>query len=171
MEGQIASLLFRYQVFLDLAEQLPGVDKKTMETYVLFLQSANRIFVAQQAFFERFELSEGKTVLLLLLYQAPEHCLTPSMLAEAASVTRGTVTGLLVGLERSGLVRRTEHPDDGRMVTIELTAEGLALLEQMLPERMQRIQRFLSALSREEQELLRSLLAKMADTLPMLNES
>ena len=170
MEEQAPNLLFKYQVFLEMAEQIPGVDKTMVETYVLFLQSANRIFLAQQAFFERFELSEGKVVLLLLLLRAPEHSLTPSLLAEAASVTRGTVTGLLAGLERSGLVKRTEHPEDGRMVTIELTEQGLALLGQMVPERMQRIQRFLSSLSGEEQEQLRFLLAKMANTLPMLND-
>jgi DNA-binding MarR family transcriptional regulator len=171
MEERESSLLFRYQVLLEMAEQIPGlhVDKALVETYMLFLQSASRVFVAQQAFYERFELSEGKVVLLLLLYRAPDYRLTPSALAEAASVTRGTVTGLLAGLERSGLVKRTVHPEDGRMVAIELTAEALTLIEQMLPERFQRIQHFLSALSQEEQEQLRCLLAKMAGNLATLH--
>src|ERR1700692_45214 len=135
----------RNQVFFDLARQMAEVDTTSVGTYLLFLRVARDAFAAQQAFYDRFELSEGKLVVLLLLHQAPHYRLTPSALAEAAGVTRGTITGLLAGLERSGLVKRNDHPDDGRMVTIELTQEGLDLLEQILPKRLRRMEQFLSS--------------------------
>jgi len=87
---------------------------------------------------------------LLLLRQAPHYRLTPSALAEAAGVTRGTITGLLAGLERSGLVKRTEHPEDGRMFSIELTQQALDLFEQILPERFNHIGEFMSSLTEED---------------------
>src|SRR5258707_11846929 len=140
---------------------MPEVDTTSVGTYLLFSWVARDVFAAQQAFYDRFELSDGKLVVLLLLRQAPHSRLTPSALAEAAGVTRGTMTGLLAGLERAELVKRTEHPEDGRMFTIELTEAALDLFEQVLPERFRHIKEFMSTLTEEEQQQLLSLLEKM----------
>jgi DNA-binding MarR family transcriptional regulator len=159
----------RYQLFLELACQVPEADNATIETYVYLLRVANDIFANQQAFFGRYELSEGKLVVLQLLRQAPHYRLTPSALAKAAGVTRGTMTGLLAGLERSGLVKRDEHPEDGRMFSIELTEAALDLFERILPERIKRSMEFMSSLTDEEQHQLRVLLEKMERSLPALS--
>ena len=164
-------LMPRQQVLFDLARQRPEVDTTSVGTYLLFLWVAREVFASQQAFYDRFELSEGKIVVLLLLHQAPYYRLTPSALAEAAGVTRGTITGLLAGLERSGLVKRTEHPEDGRMFSIELTKTALDLFEHMLPERFNHIGEFMSSLTEEEQHQLRTLLEKMNRGLPTLSTS
>ena len=81
------------------------------------------------------------------------------------------MTGLLAGLERSGLVKRDEHPEDGRMFSIELTERSLELFERILPERINRIMEFLSSLTEEEQHQLRALLEKMERGLPALCDS
>ena len=164
-------LLPRHQVLYDLAQQWPEVNTTSVGTYLLFIWVARDVFAVQQAFYDRYELSDGKLVVLLLLHQAPHYRLTPSALAEAAGVTRGTITGLLAGLERSGLVKRTEHPEDGRMFSIELTQQALDLFEQMLPERFNRIEEFMSCLTEEEQHQLRALLEKMSRGLPALSAS
>jgi DNA-binding MarR family transcriptional regulator len=161
----------RHQLFLDLVRQIPEADNATVETYFYFLRVTNDIFANQQAFLGRYELSEGKFVVLQLLRQAPHYRMTPSALAEAADVTRGTMTGLLAGLERSGLVKREEHPEDGRMFSIELTEQSLELFERILPERINRIMEFLSSLTEEEQHQLRALLEKMEHGLPALCDS
>src|SRR6266568_695 len=113
-------------------------------------------------------LAPRQQYFLDLVRQVPQHRLTPSALAEAAGVTRGTMTGLLAGLERSGLVKRTQHPEDGRMHSIELTEQALELFDRLLPERINRIVAFMSFLSREEQHHLRDLLKKMEQSLPAL---
>ena len=164
-------LLPRHQILFDLARHLPEVDPTSVGTYLLFLGVAHEVFAAQQAFYDRFDLSEGKLVVLLLLYQAPHSRLTPSALAEAAGVTRGTITGLLAGLERSELIKRTQHPEDGRMFSIELTEAALDLFEQILPERITHIMQFMSSLTEEEQHHLRVLLEKMEHGLPALSAS
>lgn len=156
----------RHQLFLDLVCQVSGADIASIETYLYFSRVASDLFTSQQAFLGRYELSEGKFVVLQLLHQAPQYRLTPSALAEAADVTRGTMTGLLAGLERSGLVKRTQHPEDGRMFSIELTAQALELFERILPERIDRLVTFMSCLSEEEQHQLRALLEKMERNLP-----
>ena len=156
---------------MDLVRQVPEADTASVETYLYFLRVASDIFANQQAFLGRYELSEGKLVVLMLLRQAPQYRLTPSALAEAAGVTRGTMTGLLAGLERSGLVKRDEHPGDGRMFTIELTEPALDLFERLLPERINRIVEFMSCLTEEEQHQLHALLEKMERGLPALSAS
>ena len=95
-------LLPRHQVFLDLACYMSELDPTSAETYWFFLQMARQALAAQQAFYDRYGLSEGKLVVLLLLQQAPHYRLAPSVLAEVAGVKRATITGLLAGLERSG---------------------------------------------------------------------
>src|SRR6266581_668542 len=164
-------LLPRQQVLFDLARHMPEVNTTSVGTYLLFSWVAREVFAAQQAFYDRFELSEGKLIVLLLLRQAPHYRLTPSALAEAAGVTRGTITGLLSGLERSGLVKRTEHPEDGRMFSIELSQKAIDLFEQILPERIHRIKEFMASLTEEERHQLIVLLEKMAHHLPALNDS
>jgi DNA-binding MarR family transcriptional regulator len=161
----------RQQLFLDLVRQVPEADIAAVETYFYFARVASDLFANQQAFFGRYELSEGKLVVLQLLRQAPHYRLTPSALAEAAGVTRGTMTGLLAGLERSGLVKRDEHPEDGRMFSIELTEAALDLFERILPERITRIMEFMSSLTDEEQHQLRAFLEKMERGLPALSAS
>ena len=161
----------RQQLFLDLVRQAPEADIAAIETYFYFTRVASDLFANQQAFFGRYELSEGKLVVLQLLRQAPHYRLTPSALAEAAGVTRGTMTGLLAGLERSGLVKRDEHPEDRRMLSIELTEAALDLFERILPERINRIMEFMSPLTLEEQQQLRAFLEKMERGLPALSAS
>ena len=86
---------------------------------------------------------------------------TPSELAEALSVTPGTITGLLAGLERSGLIVREEHPTDGRKAAITLASGTLALFDQVLEERYRHIEALLAPFTHEELEQLRTLLVKL----------
>ena len=53
--------------------------------------------------------------------------------AEEAGISKGTLTGVARTLESRGLVRRTEHPSDGRRVLLALTPEGDALMHRLLP--------------------------------------
>jgi DNA-binding MarR family transcriptional regulator len=86
---------------------------------------------------------------------------TPSELAAAAGVTPGTITGLLAGLERSGLICREEHPTDGRKAAITLAPGTLAIFDQILAERFHHIEVLLSPFTPQEQEQLRALLVKL----------
>lgn len=50
-------------------------------------------------------------------------------LARRAFVTPQTMQAIVVGLERSGFITRTPHPEHGRVQTTELTASGREALE------------------------------------------
>src|SRR6266487_2987273 len=66
------------------------------------------------------------SVLSVLVFRGP---VTMSALAEAEQVRPPTITRLVDGLERRGLVRRVGDRDDGRVQLVEATAAGKRLLQ------------------------------------------
>lgn len=53
--------------------------------------------------------------------------------AAEAGITKGTLTGVVKTLEARGLVTRTRHATDGRLVLLSITAEGAALMKEIFP--------------------------------------
>ncbi|GLF98889.1 MarR family winged helix-turn-helix transcriptional regulator [Streptomyces yaizuensis] len=56
------------------------------------------------------------------------------LVAAEAGISKGTLTGVARTLESRGLVRRTEHPSDGRRVLLALTGDGEELMRSLFPE-------------------------------------
>lgn len=56
---------------------------------------------------------------------------TPRELAERLQITHHACVGLIDRCEQLGLVHRQQNPEDGRSVLIEVTDEGLAILERL----------------------------------------
>jgi DNA-binding MarR family transcriptional regulator len=76
-------------------------------------------------------------------------------LATAEGVRSATMTGIVNGLERDGLVRRRPHGRDKRSVNIEATGAGRQLLGQARRRRIEHVAAKLDDLSDEDLELLR----------------
>ncbi|MEG2803005.1 MarR family transcriptional regulator [Stenotrophomonas sp.] len=106
------------------------------------------------------DLSEGRFVLLILL-QGAEQALSPHQLAERAGVTRATVTGLLDGLQRDGLLERHADADDKRRINVCLTAAGEALAVSLFDQHTQWIRGLFADLSSAERRLLSGLLCRI----------
>ncbi len=53
--------------------------------------------------------------------------------AEEAGISKGTLTGVVKTLEARGLVERSTHPSDGRLVLLRLTTAGQDLMERLFP--------------------------------------
>jgi DNA-binding MarR family transcriptional regulator len=83
-------------------------------------------------------------------------------LAERLLVTKGNVTGLVNRLGERGLVARRAHPVDRRTNCISLTAAGRRLARRGLEVQRALIEHMMGALSRSDQESLRSLLTRPA---------
>lgn len=56
-----------------------------------------------------------------------------SKVAEEVGISKGTLTGVVKTLEARGLLARRPHPDDKRLVLVELTAEGDRLMTRLFP--------------------------------------
>ena len=94
---------------------------------------------------------------------------TPAELAEAAGVTRATMTGLIDTLERDGFVKREPDPTDRRMMSVRLTTAGEHFLQEFLPGHFQAITSLMSPLTETERKTLVHLLGKIQQQAAQVN--
>lgn len=114
--------------------------------------------------FRPFGLSSATFNVLVVLLDSGGS-LSPCEIGEELAVTRGTVTGLIDSLERLGHVRRLPHPKDRRMLVVELTDQGRATLDQLLPDHYQGMGELLACLSDSEKAAFVGLLEKIRGQL------
>ncbi|NET35110.1 MAG: MarR family transcriptional regulator [Cyanothece sp. SIO1E1] len=139
----------------------PEADADSVQTGMTFLHTAAKIMRHYEDFFAHYGLSAGKFTVMLILQQSLEAALTPSECAKHAGVSRGTISGLLNGLEREGLIFRKLHPEDGRMAKIQLSESGRKLLERLLPDYLKWTAILTSALSEPEKKLFKRIMGKL----------
>lgn len=112
-------------------------------------------------------LNQGDFDVLATLRRAGvPYALTPTALYDASMVTSGAMTGRVDRLARAGLVEREENLDDRRGTLVRLTQAGFSLIDAMMTKHVANEQRILAGLTREEQEQLSGLLAKLLAKLP-----
>lgn len=93
-------------------------------------------------------------------------------LAEDCGLAKGTLTGMLQTLERSGLVSRDRHPDDGRRVIVRIEPAGGDVMETVFPVFNEYEARLTETLDRGERRELARLLRQVtatADHLPLVS--
>lgn len=86
---------------------------------------------------------------------------TIGQLATAEQVSAPTMTRLLVGMERDGLLKRERDAEDGRVVWIRATAKGTRILQEGRRRRVEALAGELADLSASEL----TLLLKAAETM------
>jgi DNA-binding MarR family transcriptional regulator len=107
----------------------------------------------------------GFTALFVLWVWGPQET---RHLAEECGVSKGTLTGIVATLERRGLIERSPHATDGRLVLVSITAKGRALIRRLFPDFNKQESAVAEALSPREQAqfviLLRKVLAHVDAT-------
>lgn len=171
----------RYECLLEAAKEFPEMDPSACEAYLNLLRTGDEVYSVIERLLAEHRISSGRFGVLMLLWRtscAPTGegaCgakgRTPAELADAAGVTRATMTGLIDTLERDGLVRREPNPDDRRMMSVELTPAGDAFIRQMLPAHFQLMAALMQPLSIEERKTLVGLLHKVLRHAPTCGNS
>lgn len=111
--------------------------------------------------FSQYGLNSASFDVLATLRRAgAPFALTPTQLIDWTMVTSGTMTNRLDRLEQQGLIRRLRSAADARSVTVQLTPEGLELIDRCVEAHVTNQHRLTEALTVEEQEQLSRLLAK-----------
>lgn len=105
-------------------------------------------------------------VLATLRRSGPPHCLSPGQLDGWCMLTSGGMTARLDRLEEAGLVERRPDPTDGRAVLVQLTAAGMATIDELVVDHLEKEEELLAALDAAQRaaiaDLLRALLAPFA---------
>jgi DNA-binding MarR family transcriptional regulator len=86
---------------------------------------------------------------------------TAGELTHASLITSGGVSQRLDKLERAGYVTRHIHPRDRRRIDVELTPEGVALVDSVLADLMEHESKLLDELSDSERDGLRLALTRL----------
>lgn len=110
---------------------------------------------------QEFGLTPSQYTVLGIINEHPEGIFSAA-LARRLGVTPQSGYELLAGLERRGLIRRSEDATSRRVLMAGLTPKGAALLAkcEKAVERFER--RFFQALSAEEIDTLRGMLERLA---------
>lgn len=91
------------------------------------------------------------SALSVLVFGGPH---TLGALAEREQVTPPTMTRIVTGLEAMGLARRVRDEADARVVNVEATRRGVAVMERGRRLRVERLTAELDALPLEDRETL-----------------
>lgn len=95
----------------------------------------------------------------------PPFQLMPSELCEFMLFSWGGLAKMMKRLEENGFVTRVSNPADKRIRMIELTTEGIELIEKTSTQLHLYQQQFSSGLSSQEVIQLETLLSKVLDTV------
>lgn len=98
------------------------------------------------------------SALSVIVFRGP---IAMGALADAEQVRPPTITRLVAGLERAGLVRRFNDRNDGRVQLVEATAAGRRLLQKGRARRVERLMQGVAQLSDDDQHVL----ARAADLM------
>ncbi len=173
----------RYECLLDAAKEFPDLDPSAAEAFLHLLRTGDEVFGVTDGNLSDHNISHGRFGVMMLLWRSvqpqaakllgADECVagprTPAELADAAGVTRATMTGLIDTLERDGFVKRAPDPDDRRMMSVRLTAKGERFLEGFLPRHFQAIASLMSPLTETERKTLVRLLGKVQQQAATLN--
>jgi len=145
--------------------RFPDLDVSALEVVAVLEHTAERIITLSFAPLDEYGISRGR--FRVMLYLALEEMIgneapSPSGIAENLGVTRATMTDLLDGLERSGIVQRRSVGHDRRAQAIHLTDEGRRLFDTLAPLLGHRNAQLFAPLTASERKILIELLTKLA---------
>lgn len=118
---------------------------------------------ASERAFKRHGIGSGEQFILQTLWE--QDGLTPGEVARLLSLAVPTVTRAATRLETAGLIHRTAHESDGRLVRLQLTEQGKRIRRAVDRERRTLSSKALQSLSQSERELLVELLGRIRQDL------
>jgi len=159
-----------YQVLVDKMARYPEMDLLVTESYLHVLRTGTILQNRIERMLGKLGLSYGRFVVLGLLSTESEP--TPvSKLADLASVTTATISAVVSGMVRDGLVERHDTPSDRRVVRIGLSVSGQETLDTVLPQIFRWQAEAMSQLGPKELHTLIGLLSKVDLDTPHPAES
>jgi MarR family transcriptional regulator, 2-MHQ and catechol-resistance regulon repressor len=150
------------RVGADFENEYPGASARATECYANLVRTADLLLgLHNRHTASEYQLSPSARGVLAVV-EGADQPLEPSVIAERLMVTTGSMTSLLDNLEKRDLIRRLPHPGDRRKILIDITHDGQAIVDELLPVLHAREREVIgAALTATEQRTLLSLLAKV----------
>jgi len=158
----------KYEVFLEDSKRFPGLDASACYVFLQLLRTGDDLLAMDELILSSLGTRHGRFVLLMLLHKHGPGEMTPAELAGKTGVTRATISGLLDGLAKDGLVERRPDPQDRRITRLFLTEAGDQLLERVRPIYSEWFTSVISPLTEDERKQLVFILQKLQQRLAEL---
>ncbi|HET9287732.1 MAG TPA: MarR family winged helix-turn-helix transcriptional regulator [Gaiella sp.] len=144
------------------ARELPDLDLETEGVVERIYKLERYVDATMRETLDAFELSYGEYKLMMYLrYGGPPYRGKPGKLAKHLGLSTGAMTNRLDNMERRGLVRRLDDPDDRRGVIVELTDDGKALWDRAVTSQAEKESIVATALDEAERHELNELLRRL----------
>jgi DNA-binding MarR family transcriptional regulator len=144
------------------ARELPDLDLETEGIVERIYKLERHIDSTMRDTLDAFDLSYGEYKLVMhLRYGGPPYRGKPGKLAKRLGLSTGAMTNRLDNMERRGLIRRLDDPDDRRGVLIELTDEGKRLWDEAVGVQAEKESIVATALDEKERRALNTLLRRL----------
>ena len=149
------------KVDADFADEYPGADRTCTEAYASVCRTGQALLgELDRRVRLTLDIPQAAATALAVIDGAGAP-LTPSQVADRVLIPSATVTATLDLLERRGWIRRVPNPYDRRSTLAEITPDGRAVADQILPGIRMLEKSVLSALTSDERAQLLDLLAKI----------
>jgi len=149
------------QILKAISQIYPEYDTEIIRTNLVILDFAKTVMSAVEAHFARYNLSQARFAILMLLSTDTGQAWTPAKLADALGITKATITGLLDVLEKGNFIERKPNPKDRRSSQVVMTESGQARLRSLLPEHLHQLLPLASILTDEERQTLSDFLLRL----------
>lgn len=117
------------------AKQKPELDTDPMAMMGRLMRIAKYMETKVADLHKKYDLKLGEfDVLATLRRSGKPYRLTPSELIDTMMLTSGAMTNRLDKLETKGLILREHSKEDRRSVTVQLTKDGLILIDKLIEE-------------------------------------
>ena len=146
------------------------IDVDSIETLFLFMKTAHKMFSIAEKHFSKLNISKGKFNVLMVLFRETSkeigEALSLSEIAKLVWVSKSTITGLIDGLEKDGLVERDfSDKTDRRKIKVKLTEKGNEFLNSVFPIHFKALSSFLIGFTKKEKSSLNKSMAKLYETV------
>lgn len=145
------------------AKEFPDADVSSTESYASLVRVGSALLQELDRCIEAtFGIPHPAATALAVIEGAGE-ALTPTQISERVLVAAATMTATLDLLEKRGWVVRTPNHADRRSILVEITEEGRAVTDRMLPGIRQVELAVMSGLTERERRQLLRLLVKVLE--------
>lgn len=141
------------------AKEKPELETESMAMMGRVMRITKYMETQVAVLHKKYDMKMGEfDVLATLRRSGKPYRLTPSELIDSMMLTSGAMTNRLDKLEGKGLIKRAHSKEDRRSVTVELTKDGLLLIEKMISEHVETQDKLVKSLTSSQKRNINQLL-------------
>ena len=144
-----------------LRKRLPARDLTALSVVIALRTTAQQVENAITQWMAGTVGSPARFQILGLLWASEESGVPHKEIVAALGVTRATVSGLMAGLERDGLLTSSVDSDDRRNLIANLTTKGRMIMEMAVEANAARMRAALAPLSADDLTTVAALLRRI----------